>query len=333
MTTFASMTSARARTALAAIIASALWSFSPLTAAAADNVTLLFDWIPSGSLAPFYYGAAQGCFSENGFNVTFKRGFGGVDTVTKIAAGAAEFGYADLGTIMLARARTDAPVKAFVPIQYESAAAVAVLASSPIRDLHDLEGHSLAAAPGDSAIVLLPAAAAKGGLDLGKVNRETVDPSVVAGLLLEGKVDAITTYVMTGVVIANVAKSTGKDLRLLEFGRTLGIYGNALLTSEKILAANPTAGERFRKATECSYKKTKGHVEEAVTAMAQQVAGMEIAPQVGVANAGLSFVFGTDAFKRHPYGWDMDRVRHTWDVVSKAQGISVAFDPASTVLP
>src|SRR4051812_17724148 len=82
--------------------------------AAAEDVTLMFDWVPSGGAASWYYGVEKGCFSQSGLNVSLRRGFGGVDTVTKIAAGAAEFGLADLGTLMLGRARSNAQVVAIM---------------------------------------------------------------------------------------------------------------------------------------------------------------------------------------------------------------------------
>src|SRR5271170_2361127 len=122
------------------------------SARAADSVTLQLDWVPSGIAAGWYYGVAQHCFSDQGIDVSIKRGYGAGDAITKIATGASEFGVTDLGAMIAGRAKTGAAVKGLLPIMSDSPFGVVVMDSSPIKTLKDLEGRSVASAPGDAGM-------------------------------------------------------------------------------------------------------------------------------------------------------------------------------------
>jgi NitT/TauT family transport system substrate-binding protein len=310
-------------------VAGALVAASP--AAAADAVSIYFDWVPTGVYAAYYIGTKNGCFADKGINPTLNRGFGGVDTVTKVASGTGDFGVADLGSIMLAEVKSKAPVKAIMPIYHVSPMVVAVLADSPIQTLKDLEGRKLASAPGDAGIVLLPIAAKKAGVDFDKINRTSADPAALAGLLIQGKVDAITSYVTTAAVLRGVAQAAGKDLRLIEFGKDLDIYSNSLLTSDSMIKAKPGLVKRLRDAVECAYKATRDHTEEAIATMAAVVPGMDKAREMNSAKAGLQLIFGNPSFEKSGFAWDMDRVKRTLDVTKQSQGLRSDTDAASLV--
>src|SRR3546814_16040480 len=66
----------------------------------------------------FYGGWQKGIYAAEGIDITITRGYGSGDTVTKIAGGAADFGVADLGAVLTARARANVPVKA-IAITYQ----------------------------------------------------------------------------------------------------------------------------------------------------------------------------------------------------------------------
>ncbi|NQW10510.1 MAG: ABC transporter substrate-binding protein, partial [Alphaproteobacteria bacterium] len=80
-------------------------------AQAQDKVRFQTDWLPSGEHAMYYGGWTKGFWSEQGIDVTVTRGYGSGDTVTKIATGAADFGVADFGAVLTAKAKTGVPVR------------------------------------------------------------------------------------------------------------------------------------------------------------------------------------------------------------------------------
>lgn len=316
----------------AAALALAAASLAGTAARAADDVTLILDWTPGGLAGAWYLGAVNGCFPDRDINLTVERGYGGGDTVTKIAAGVAPFGTADLSSIMLARITADARVKAIMPIYSTSPISVGILADSGIATLADLEGKTVAHAPGDSGIKILPVAFEKAGADFGKVKVETVEAATLSGLLIQGQVDAITTFVTTARLIDAAAQNVGKSVTTINFAAELGVYSNALLTSDEIAAGNPDLVKRFRDAAICAFEAAKADPEAAVEAMNAVVGGLDVALHVGTAKAALPLVFDDPKFASNGFGWSMDGVAATLDVARKAQGVDTALAPADFVI-
>ncbi len=137
---------------------------------AQDKAKLILDWIPDGSYAAFYAGVAKGFYKDANIELTIDRGFGSSDTVTKVAAGVAQFGIADIAAVMAGRVRAQTPVTAIASIYTRPPHSIFVLADSPIKTFKDLEGRSLAGAPGSAVRVFLPLVMARNGVDMSKVN-------------------------------------------------------------------------------------------------------------------------------------------------------------------
>jgi NitT/TauT family transport system substrate-binding protein len=317
-------------TAAAVSIAMALGATS---ARAADDVTLMLDWTPGGLAGAWYLGIENGCFPDRGIDLTVERGYGGADTVTKIAAGVAPFGTADLSSIMLARITADAKVKAVMPILSTSPVALGVLADSGITKVADLEGRTIAHAPGDSGIKILPVAFRQAGADFGKVKVETVEAATLSGLLIQGQVDAITTFVSTARLINAAAEKVGKSVVTVNFAADLGVYSNALLTSDALAAGNPDLVGRFREAAICSLEAARADPQAAVEAMNAVVGGLDVPLHVATAKLSLPLVFDDPKFAASGFGWNMDGVAATLAVARTAQGVETALTPADFIVP
>jgi NitT/TauT family transport system substrate-binding protein len=320
-------------TCIAALFASGLVAATFVSAAqATDNVKLLLDWTPGGFSAAWYYGIKNGCFPDQGINLTVERGYGGGDTVTKIAAGAGDFGVADLSSIMLGRLGADAKVKAIMPMYSASPISIATLEGSGITKIADLEGKTVAAAPGDSGIKILPVALKKMGADFSKVHVETVDFSTLTGLLLQGKVDAITTYSTSVMIIQQAAEKVGKKIHVIRFAADLGVYSNSILASDKLIGSNPDLVKRFKAASQCAFEKTRNHIPEAVATMNAAIGGMDEALHSAIAKASIELIFDNPNYKAAPFGWNPEGVAKTLEVAEKAQGLDTKIDPMSFVV-
>eukprot|EP01034_Spumella_vulgaris_P008690 gene8690-11056_t len=137
----------RRRTGLAAL---ALTLLSAMPALGQDKVRFQTDWIPSGEHAMYYGAWSKGIYAKHGIDITITRGYGSGDTVTKVAAGAADFGVADISAVMTARARTNVPIKTIAVLYNESPHSLFVLKSSGITNFKGLEGKKIGITPGNS---------------------------------------------------------------------------------------------------------------------------------------------------------------------------------------
>jgi NitT/TauT family transport system substrate-binding protein len=301
------------------------------SARAADNITLQLDWVPSGIAAAWFYGVANNCFSAQNIGLKITRGYGAGDAITKVATGSAEFGVTDLGAMIASRAKTGAPVKGVMPIMSDSPFGVAVMDTSPVKTLNQLEGKRVASAAGDAGMQFLPIGMQLAGADFGKINRVTSEPATLAGLLIQEKVDAITTYVTSGISVNQAAMKVGKKIRMLHFGRQLEIYNASVFTSDKVIQENPGLVKRFYDAAVCSHEGSRKNLGKALDAIVEQVSGMQRDSQEELVDFSFKLAFDSPTFAKHGYGWSPERVAHTVEIVKKAQSIDAVLDPATFV--
>src|SRR4029078_10953162 len=85
------------RTALAALTFAAL--IAP-AAAQTPNVKFTLDFAIQGQQSPFVLAAEGGYFSRAGVNVQVDRGYGSADAITKVASGAYDMAFADIGALI-----------------------------------------------------------------------------------------------------------------------------------------------------------------------------------------------------------------------------------------
>lgn len=301
--------------------------------ARAQDVKLLLDWIPTGDYAAYYAAVDRGFYKEAGLNVTVERGFGSSDTVTKIATGVAPFGVADIGALMAGRVRTQVPVRAVASIYTRPPHSVFVLGDSPIRSFKDLEGRSLAGAPGSAVRVFLPLVLARNKVDINKVTLINSEPATMGPLLVSGKANAVTGFLPNRPRFEAMAKEQGKDVRVLQFAETLQIYGNALIASDAMLEKSPDLVRRFVAATLRGLEFTRANPRGAIESMAKMVPGIDMAREQPATEIANQLVFDSDVARRLPVGaFDAEQLRRTWETVAEAQQLDVkAANPESFV--
>jgi NitT/TauT family transport system substrate-binding protein len=299
----------------------------PAGARAADDVTLQLDWVPAGISAGWYWGLKNGCFTRENINLTITRGYGAGDAVTKIAAGASAFGITDMGVIIASRAKTGAPVKAIMPVVQESPYGILVLDDSPIKTMKDLEGHSIASAPSDATMQFLPYGMQLFGGDMAKVTKVPSEASTLTGLLLQGRVDAMTSYRTSVPPIAEAAAKVGKKLRFIGFGQELNIYNATVFTSDAILSTKADLVKRFRDGAACAYTGAFKDAEGSVDAMLTEVSGVQKASQMNMVPNSFRVASESPTFKKNGFAFDPARVAHMVELVQKAQDLPGKLNP------
>lgn len=283
---------------------------------AADDVKLQLDWTPGGISSAWYLGIKEGCFIKEDINLNVVRGYGASDAVTKVATGAAQFSITDLGTIIGSIA-TGAPVKAIMPVVSQSPMGIAVLDESPIQTLKDLEGRSIGSSVGNAAMQYLPLGLELVGADRSKIEEVTAESSALNGLLLQGRVDALASYVTSTVQIQAIAENAGKKVRSIGYGDMLDIYNASLFTSDKMIAEHPDLVARVVKGAQCTYDAARANPDAAIDAMVAGVEGMQRETQVKSVPFSMNFAFNNAVFQANGYKWNLDRVNHNIEVVDK----------------
>jgi NitT/TauT family transport system substrate-binding protein len=305
-----------------AVIAVVMAAMSAQSALAADPVRIMLDWIPGGWHSALYLGRDKGCFSDQNLEISIARGAGGVDAVAKVASDVADVGAADLGTVMVGINRNNAPIKAILPLYGDSPFGVLAPASAHVDGLSDLQGLTLAAAPGDSNIQMLPQAMAMAGADFSKVKVVRADPSALVGLLLQGQVDAMTTFLTTAEIPKAIGAKAGRKLEFYHYGKKLGVYGVSYFASEKFLQSRPDVVRRLVVGLECAYRAANNNPAAAVDALLREFPEKNRDAELAAATAGARLTFGSDTFGTHGFDWDDARAVRTLELTLAAQGVT-----------
>lgn len=227
----------------ALLLVSWLWVSS---SAANDEVIFQLDWLPGGDKSPVYVGIEQGFFKQQHIDVKVLTGRGSTDSITRVAAGRAHFGLADIGTLMAAKAQSAVPVVAVHPYFTESPHAFYVLSDGPIEAITDLSGKRVATSAFTSSNAFLPLvlqqhSMAESDLTVIKANVGALGP-----MLMTGNVDAIIAWVTNFGLYKQQAVSAGKTLRVLPWSESgLSLYSSSVIASEQLLITNPDLVKRF----------------------------------------------------------------------------------------
>jgi NitT/TauT family transport system substrate-binding protein len=212
------------------------------------DVTFLLDVAPYGKHALFYAGQDHGEFARAGFNVKFASAQGSADSVRKVAAKVAEFGFADTGATILQRAEGGLAKLTFM-VHYKNLMSVLAPKKSGIAKPSDLEGKTIATTAGDASLVMLPAFGKLNSFDASKVQTLVMDfpsklPAVQAGRA-SGSFDYYTSWPTWE---AAGKKQNEEMTALLYADHGLDMYNNGVVIHEETLRNDPGMVKEFLQA-------------------------------------------------------------------------------------
>lgn len=307
-------------------------------ALAADKVKFQTDWIPSGEHAAYYGGIEKGIYADEGLDVAITRGYGSGDTVTKLAAGSFDFGVADVGAVMTARARTALPVKAVSTVYTHSPHSLFVLKSSGITSFKGLEGRRIGITPGNSHRVYFPSVAEKAGTDPAKIVWVNMDGGAMAAQLIAKNIDAAPFYSIHYYYNNKAAERAGEGIVALPFVEVgFAIYAASLIASDRTIETKPDLVARFVKATHRAFEWARDNPEEACRLHVKRVPEVDLDDCLGSLKATLTFVFNDESRRTGLGRASEERVAATWKAVSDAEKLDPQWDPhaafAPTILP
>jgi NitT/TauT family transport system substrate-binding protein len=220
-----------------------------LGAALAQNTPLKFqlDWRFEGPAALFLTPAAKGYFKGAKLDVTIDAGNGSGGTVTRVASGAYDIGFADLAALMEFHANNpDAPSKpvAVMMVYNDTPASVMALKKSGIKTPADLNGKKLGAPVFDAGRKAFPIFAKANNIS--GVQWTAMDPPLRETMLARGDVDAITGFTFTSLLNLEARGVKAEDVVVLPYAsHGVKLYGNVIIASPKLIKENPVAVKAF----------------------------------------------------------------------------------------
>ncbi|HIM25970.1 MAG TPA: hypothetical protein EYM29_10240, partial [Rhodospirillales bacterium] len=316
----------------AAIVVAASVALGATSASALDKVHLQTDWIPSGEHAMYFGGWEKGFWKDEGIDIKVTRGYGSGDTVTKIATGAADFGVADIGALLTAKARTNVPVKAIMQLYTHSPHSLFVLKSSGITNFKGLEGKKIGITPGNSHKIYFPSVAEKSGTDPSKIVWKNSDGAAMAALLIAKRIDAAPFYSMHHYYQNKAATKSGEEIVVLPFEKVgFTIYSASMITSEKMLNSKPDLVKRFLRATQRAFKWANENQTEACKLHIKKNPVVEQDDCEGSMRATVKFVFNDHSKATGLGKHDDKRLAFTYKHIAAAQKLDPNWDPHQAI--
>jgi NitT/TauT family transport system substrate-binding protein len=207
-----------------------------------DKVIFNLNKLPTAF--PVWWAALdKGFWAEQNLDVKIVRGNGSSDTVSKIATKQAEFGMADMGSLILARAKEDIRVKAVANLETYFSGVVFYNQARGINQPKDLEGKTIISSPNSALRFFFPAFAKSIGIDESKIQWKIVDMSLQQPVFVRGEADAWLQDIDTIPVLAKLGAPT--QFFSYKDDGNLDRYGESIIVHEDTIKENPDLVRRF----------------------------------------------------------------------------------------
>ena len=220
---------------------------APTLALAQTPIKFQLDWRFEGPAALFLASSAKGYYKAAGLDVTIDAGNGSGGTVTRVASGTYDMGFADMAALMEFHANNpDAPNKpvAVMMVYNNTPAAVLALKKSGITKPSDLNGKKLGAPGFDAGRRAFPIFAKANGIS--GVTWVSMDPPLRETMLAKGDLDAITGFSFTSLLNLEARGVKTEDIVVLPYpSYGVKLYGNVIIASPKLIKENPAAVKAF----------------------------------------------------------------------------------------
>lgn len=295
---------------------------------AAQKINFVTDYGYNGRHAYYFVALDKGYYKDVGLDVTILPGKGSVDAIHQVAAGNALLGFADAGSLILARANDKVPVKLVSVVYARPPQAIFCRRDMGVKSVKDLEGKSVANPAGGSIPDLFPAFAKASGIDPSKVHWIVASSSSLPGLLAKGRVPCIGQFTVGAPLLE--ARVPHKLVRLAYSDPGLSYYGNGLIATESTIKHHPNLVRNFVAATIKGEKYAFAHPKEAGEIMHKYHPTVSVAIGEGEtkAVAELAEVKGQPLNKIDP-----KRIKETLDVIEGAFKLKSAVRPSDIYAP
>jgi NitT/TauT family transport system substrate-binding protein len=301
----------------------------PNASRALDNITMITDFGYNGRHAYFFDALDRGYYRDAGLEVKIVRGQGSLDAIRQVGAGNATFGFADAGSLILARANDQIPVKLVAIVYSKPPQAIFCREDSGLRKPKDLEGNAIADTAGGANPALFPVFAKAAGIDAQKVRWVVASSESLPGLLAANRVPCVGQFTV-GEALLRSQVGPAKLVRFAYSDAGLSYYGNGIVVTDATIAGKPDLVHRFVEAT------VRGMKDAFADPTAAGAIMQKIVPQVDatVAKNETEAVAELAQIPGKPLGEiDPARIEATLDVVKGAFKLATSVAAADLYAP
>jgi NitT/TauT family transport system substrate-binding protein len=233
---------------------------------AAEAVSLITDFGYNGRHAYFFVALDKGYYSAANLDVKILRGQGSVDAIRQTGANNATFGFADAGSLVLARGNDKIPVKLAAIVYAKPPQGIFCRGDSGINKPKDLEGVSIANPPGGATVDMFPIYAKAEGIDASKVNWVVASSESLPSLLATNKVPCVGQFVVGEPLLQKQVAPT-KLVRFAYMDAGLNFYGNGIVATDSTFASKSDLVKQFVAATIHGMRDAFANPEEAANVL------------------------------------------------------------------
>ncbi|MER2512561.1 MAG: ABC transporter substrate-binding protein [Nitrosomonas ureae] len=235
-----------------------LVQFSPLATPsswALDSVTVQLKWTHAFQFAGYYAAKELGYYQEAGLDVNFQEAQPGVDAVTEVMTGNANFGVGT-SSLLLAK-KAGQPVVVLAVIFQHSPYILISGSQGNTANIHDIAGKRIMMEPLSNE---LRAYLKREGIPIEGIIQQ--EHSFNPQDLIDGKTDAISAYVTNQPYFLKQAKYRYEAYSPRSAG--IDFYGDNLFTSEHEIKQHPNRVKAFRAASLRGWEYAMAHPEEII---------------------------------------------------------------------
>jgi len=288
-------------------------------ACAQTPVRFSLDFRIEGPSAPFLVGLDKGYYKAEGLDVTIDPASGSPESITRVASGAYDMGFADINAMIKFRDQNPGtPLAAVFMVYNRPPFAIVTRKSRGVTKPKDLEGKRLGAPAADSAFAQWKIFAQANQIDPAKVTIENVGFPVREPMLAAGQVDAITGLSFSSYIELKDRGVQVDDivvLLLADYG--VDLYGSAIMVSPKFAAEKPDAVRGFLRAFVKGLKDTVRDPANAVHAVIKRIDVDKKDVELERLRMALKDNIVTPEVKANGYGGvDMDRFAKAIDQIA-----------------
>lgn len=220
-------------------------------------VRLQLQYIHQFQFAGFYAAQYRGFYEKAGLDVSIEEGRPGVDPITAVKRGYAEFGTSD--TELLWRRLQGDPIVALGVVFQNSAYCLVSLAKSNIMTIADLKGKKIGISEGRGSYLFKVMFKNQ---NIPYESLQIVPPQWNLQSLVSGETDINGAYATGELYSLREQNLAFQVLYPMDYG--VAFYGDTLFTSESFLASHPELVEKFRQASFEGWRYAFEHVEEVI---------------------------------------------------------------------
>jgi NitT/TauT family transport system substrate-binding protein len=243
--------------------------------AAAEDLTKIkisVDYRLYGPNAPLWYAQSSGLFRKAGIEATVDGSSGSGDAIARVASGAYDAAYADVGTLAEFWARNPrvAP-KLVMTILDRSPQSIVSLKKKNITKLSDLVGRKVGTGKVDATSRMFPAVLKINNVPIDKVDILPIDQKLRDAMFVRGDVDAVIGFdsaILFNLMTQNIQPSDTNVIYYADNG--FNFYGNGLVVSQALIAKNPDLVRRLTKAVAQAWVASVKEPKAVIDALAQR---------------------------------------------------------------